>query len=132
MGSLQQRPFNPGGGTRSAHRRLVFAHWPWRRALRACNCCLALARQCKSSRDLVEFASIALSKGANGMAILDTTTQSAFDMRRHLEEMRVACGSAAEWMERMQPIYFSDETTTDRDKEKVQQVIDWLNALCRS
>lgn len=46
-----------------------------------------------------------------------------------MEELRAAASSAIEWLERMRPVYFAEAETTDRDREKIDQLIEWLYAL---
>ena len=59
----------------------------------------------------------------------DGGTIDIIDAAKLIGELKAAASSAAEWLERMQPVYFANEYTSDRDCEKIQQIIDWIDAL---
>ena len=46
-----------------------------------------------------------------------------------IAELEAAIGSAQEWLERMRFAYFTEPDTTDREREKIDQLIEWLNNL---
>lgn len=62
---------------------------------------------------------------------IEFDTRNLDGLHDKIKEMRTALGCALEWLQTLQPYYVNEPTTTDRDREKLQQVIDFVEALAR-